>query len=590
MIIPLADTTSAKISAELLRARRTAGSPAQGMVLTLIIVCDESEYARVMEASMAAGREHPSRILLVVTAGGRNAALDAELHIGEGTPGEVVVIRMRGAVAAHPASVIRPLLLPDSPVVIWWPGKAPNNQAGDELAQLAMRRLTDAAASPRPLVTLKARARDYTPGDTDLSWTRLTPWRALLAAALDQYPAKIKSVLIEADRGNPSADLLAAWLQSRLKIEVSRKISNGPGLTAVRMATAAGDIAITRPDGLLASYAVPGQPERLVALKRRNYTELISEELRRMDADDVYERAVKSLLDGGTGNHRRSPLPRKQPPRRPPPRRPMARRRTASRVAKQTAGRRWMVTTSPEILLHAGPDDVAEALAARLMARLTEIQRDFRIPQLALTGGRIATRAYQNLANEGPNSAVDWSRVELWWGDERFVPADHPDRNAKQALDLLAAPLALNPDRVHEMPASDGGLELDQAAESYARELDDVGFDICLLGMGPDGHVASIFPEHPSSYAEGAVIAVRSSPKPPPERISLTLPVINRSHEVWFVVSGADKAAAAKMALLGAGPVQVPAAGVSAVERTLWLMDRDAAAELPTDLQQRGRI
>ena len=118
---------------------------------------------------------------------------------------------------------------------------------------------------------------------------------------------------------------------------------------------------------------------------------------------------------------------------------------------------------SPEILLHAGPDEVAEALAARLMARLTEIQRDFRTPQIALTGGRIATRAYQRLADEGPNSAVDWSRVELWWGDERFVPADDPDRNAKQALDLLAKPLMLNADRVHEMPASDGGLDLDRS-------------------------------------------------------------------------------------------------------------------------------
>jgi 6-phosphogluconolactonase len=248
-----------------------------------------------------------------------------------------------------------------------------------------------------------------------------------------------------------------------------------------------------------------------------------------------------------------------------------------------------MAATSPEILLHAGPDEVAEALAARLMARLTEIQRDFRVPQLALTGGRIAARAYRKLAAEGPNSAVDWSRIELWWGDERFVPANDAERNAEPALDLFA-PLALDTDRIHAMPASDGGLDLDQAAEAYARELSDVIFDICLLGMGPDGHVASIFPEHPSSYAEGDVIAVRSSPKPPPERISLTLPVINRSQEVWFVVSGTDKAAAAKMALLGAGPVQVPAAGVSGAERTLWLMDRDAAAELPTDLQQRGRI
>jgi glucose-6-phosphate dehydrogenase assembly protein OpcA len=297
MIIVLNGTTSSKISAELLSARRTAGGPAQGMVLTLIIVCDESEYASAMEASMAAGREHPSRILLVVTAGGRNASLDAEVHIGEGTPGEVIVIRMHGAVAAHPASVIRPLLLPDSPVVIWWPGKAPNNRAADELAQLAMRRVTDAASAARPLVALKARARDYTPGDSDLSWTRLTPWRALLAAALDQYPAKIKSAAVEAERGNPSADLLAAWLHARLNVEVIRKISSGPGMTAARMTTASGDIAITRPDGLLASYAVPGQPERLVALKRRNLTELISEELRRMDEDEVYERTAKSLLD-----------------------------------------------------------------------------------------------------------------------------------------------------------------------------------------------------------------------------------------------------------------------------------------------------
>src|SRR4030095_397340 len=245
--------------------------------------------------------------------------------------------------------------------------------------------------------------------------------------------------------------------------------------------------------------------------------------------------------------------------------------------------------TGPEILLHAGPDEVAEALAARLMARLTEIQRDFRVPQLALTGGRIAARAYRKLAAEGPNSAVDWSRIELWWGDERFVPANDAERNAEPALDLFA-PLALDTDRIHAMPASDGGLDLDQAAEAYARELSDVIFDICLLGMGPDGHIASIFPEHPSSYAEGDVIAVRSSPKPPPERISLTLPVINRSQEAWFVVSGTDQAAAAKIALLGAGPVQVPAAGVAGTERTLWLLDKDAAAELPADLQQRGRI
>jgi glucose-6-phosphate dehydrogenase assembly protein OpcA len=142
---------------------------------------------------------------------------------------------------------------------------------------------------------LRTRAETYRPGDTDLSWTRTTPWRALLAAALDQYPSKITSILVEAERNNPSADLLSAWLGSRLKLDVTRRVSDGPGITAARLGTAAGDIAITRPDGLLASYAVPGQPERLVALKRRDLTDLISEDLRRMDPDDVYEATIKTL-------------------------------------------------------------------------------------------------------------------------------------------------------------------------------------------------------------------------------------------------------------------------------------------------------
>ena len=244
----------------------------------------------------------------------------------------------------------------------------------------------------------------------------------------------------------------------------------------------------------------------------------------------------------------------------------------------------------PEVLVHPNADNVAEALATRLVARLTELQRDLSVPQVALTGGRVATQAYRRLAETGHNSAVDWGRVELWWGDERFVPADDAERNAEPCLRVLAAALALSSDRVHPMPASDGGRDLDEAASSYAEELGGVAFDICLLGMGPDGHVASIFPEHPSSYAVGDVIAVRGSPKPPPERISLTLPVVNRSAEVWFVVAGEDKAAAAKMALLGSGPVQVPAAGVSGRQRTIWLLDRAAAAQLPPDLTQRGVI
>ena len=238
-----------------------------------------------------------------------------------------------------------------------------------------------------------------------------------------------------------------------------------------------------------------------------------------------------------------------------------------------------------EILVHASADDVAEALASRLVSRLAELQRDARAPQVALTGGRIATKAYERLGLEGRSSAVDWSRVGLWWGDERFVAADDDDRNARQALTALST-LPLDLERVHPMPASGDGLDLDGAAEAYDAELGEVVFDICLLGMGPDGHVASLFPEHPSSSADGRVIAVRSSPKPPPERISLTLEVINRSAEVWLCVTGADKAAAAGLAFSGADPIQLPAAGVRGRERTLWLVDRDAASQLPPNLGQ----
>lgn len=241
-------------------------------------------------------------------------------------------------------------------------------------------------------------------------------------------------------------------------------------------------------------------------------------------------------------------------------------------------------TDDTEILLLAGPEEVAQTLAARLTARLAELQRDSGVPQLALTGGRIATKAYQQLASAGAGSGVDWSRVELWWGDERFVAADDGDRNDLGTLEVLTAALPLDPSRIHRMPARDGGLDLDAAAAHYATELGDTVFDICLLGMGPDGHVASVFPGHPSASAVGTVIAVRNSPKPPPDRISLTLSVIDTAREVWFLVSGSDKADAARLALVAGGGDPVPAARVSGVARTLWLLDGDAAAQLPDDL------
>jgi len=242
------------------------------------------------------------------------------------------------------------------------------------------------------------------------------------------------------------------------------------------------------------------------------------------------------------------------------------------------------VPTPAEIIVHDGPDDVAEALAARLTSTLADIQARGRTPQVCLTGGGIATKAYTRLAADGPGD-VDWSHVGLWWGDERFVPAGDADRNADGTLATLRGPLRLGDAYVHVMPASDADLDLDEAAAAYARELGDTVFDVCLLGMGPDGHVASLFPGHPSLGTAGTVIAVRNSPKPPPDRISVTLEVINRSRQVWFCVSGAEKAEAVGRGVLGTGPELVPAARASGTEATVWLVDTAAAADLPDRLE-----
>jgi glucose-6-phosphate dehydrogenase assembly protein OpcA len=297
-MIELTDTNSSEIAAEFLRGRRRAGSPAMGMVMTLVIVVDEEGAEEAMRVAQTASREHPARLLGVILGDGRGSSqVDAEVGIGAGASGERALIRLRGEVTKHPESVVLPLFLPDSPVVVWWPGKAPDDPANDPLGRLAKRRITDAAAAP----TGKSRAmltqcRAYASGNTDLAWTRLTGWRALLAASLDQHPAKVSAASVTAERISPSADLLGAWLADRLKVKVSRENSSGPGITRVALETAQGNVEIVRYDGKLATLCSPGQPDRPVALKRRDLPELLSEELRRLDPDDVYAATVRRLV------------------------------------------------------------------------------------------------------------------------------------------------------------------------------------------------------------------------------------------------------------------------------------------------------
>ncbi|MEU2563594.1 glucose-6-phosphate dehydrogenase assembly protein OpcA [Streptomyces longispororuber] len=299
MKIDLTDTTASKINKALVETRRAIGIPAVGMVLTMVIVTDEENAYDATKAAQDAAREHPSRTLVVIKRTARTprdrqaTRLDAEVRVGaDAGTGETVILRLYGEVGQHADSVVLPLLLPDAPVVVWWPVDAPEVPAKDPLGALAARRITDAYAVEEPLAALAARAASYTPGDTDLAWTRLTPWRSMLAAALDQARAEIVSAAVESEAENPSAELLARWLGVRLGVPVERVTTAGPVVTAVRLGTANGEIRIDRPEGPVATLSLPGQPERTLALKVRPTAELIAEELRRLDADEMYAVAL----------------------------------------------------------------------------------------------------------------------------------------------------------------------------------------------------------------------------------------------------------------------------------------------------------
>ncbi|AZS83875.1 glucose-6-phosphate dehydrogenase assembly protein OpcA [Streptomyces griseoviridis] len=300
MKIDLTDTTASKINKALVEGRRAIGTPAVGMVLTMVIVTDEENAYDAIKASEEASHEHPSRTLVVIKRHARSprdrttSRLDAEVRVGaDAGTGETVVLRTYGEVSEHADSVVLPLLLPDAPVVVWWPADGPEVPAKDPLGALAQRRITDLYTVERPLEALDARAHAYTPGDTDLAWTRLTPWRSMLAAALDQARVPVTSAAVESEADNPAAELLARWLEARLKVKVDRVDTEGPVVTAVRLGTAGGEIVIDRPEGPLATLTLPKQPPRTLALKVRTTSELIAEELRRLDADEMYAVALR---------------------------------------------------------------------------------------------------------------------------------------------------------------------------------------------------------------------------------------------------------------------------------------------------------
>lgn len=243
------------------------------------------------------------------------------------------------------------------------------------------------------------------------------------------------------------------------------------------------------------------------------------------------------------------------------------------------------MTGSPStVVVHPGRQPLADAAAARLAVALLDAQSARGLAHVSLTGGSMGSEIITSLCAVPARGAVDWSRVHVWWGDERWLPAGDPDRNDTQNDDAGLAGLGLDPEHVHRVLGPDRVESAEAAAAAYAAELAAHGgdaFDVMVLGVGPDGHVASLFPHHPAAATTGTdAVAVHDSPKPPPTRVSLTRECLERSREVWFLVSGSDKADAVRRGVTGAPFETTPAAHVHGVERTLWLVDTDAAAEL----------
>lgn len=265
------------------------------------------------------------------------------------------------------------------------------------------------------------------------------------------------------------------------------------------------------------------------------------------------------------------------------------------------------MSSNVRITPHPSFEVLAATTAARLITRLLDVQSERGEATVVLTGGSVGIATLAAIAESPARLAVDWGKVNFWFGDDRFVEAGSPDRNFRQASEALLDHIPVDPARVHAMAPSDTAVNLEEATALYIAELaaaartewenDDESpaeppavprFDVLLLGLGPDAHIASLFPEMAGIRTTGTpVVGVRNSPKPPPLRVSLTLEAINSAQEIWIVAAGADKAAAVGLGLAGASAVQVPASGARGVNKTLWLLDKAAAAKVPGALMRR---
>ncbi|GAA2499499.1 glucose-6-phosphate dehydrogenase assembly protein OpcA [Nocardia seriolae] len=296
VIIDMPDTDTREVSKRLVQLRESNGVVTMGRVLTLVVcTLDSSEAEDAIDAANDASREHPCRVI-VLARGDRMAQtrLDAQIRVGgDAGAAEVIVLRLQGDLVPHESSVVIPFLLPDTPVVAWWPRGAPEFPSKDSVGRLATRRITDATFAADPQSTIKGRRGSYAPGDTDLAWSRVTYWRALLAAALDEAPFEpVESVTISGLKEEPALDMLAGWLAARLDCPVVRRT----GELKVEMHRPSVSISIARPQhGRTATLTRTGAPDQRFALARRETKDCLAEELRHLDADDIYAEALTGI-------------------------------------------------------------------------------------------------------------------------------------------------------------------------------------------------------------------------------------------------------------------------------------------------------
>lgn len=307
MIVDLPNTTTSNISKSLVKIREEGGAVALGRVLTLVISTDLGHEEEAIEAANDASREHPMRVIVISTDPDGpeltdEARLDAQIRVGgDAGASEVIVLKAYGATATDEEGLVTGLLLPDAPVVAWWPGKAPEVASDSALGRIAQRRITDAAAQADPRGFLNHLSRTYTPGDTDFSWTRLTLWRAQLAAVLDQPPYEpITSVEVHGSPDSPSTGLLAAWLQMQLQVPARHELvmpaHGSSGIQGVRMHRASGVIELERTGANIVRLVQPNQPIHDISLPRRSLRDCLAEELRRLDPDDLFGEVIQNGL------------------------------------------------------------------------------------------------------------------------------------------------------------------------------------------------------------------------------------------------------------------------------------------------------